>query len=51
MAGSAEVASCNWITREHVTNKLAVEALCISLDRGEAGGHRARQRKEWIADN
>jgi predicted nucleic acid-binding protein len=36
MAGSAEVASCNWIIWEHVTNKLAVEALCISLDRGEA---------------
>jgi uncharacterized protein len=36
MAGSAEVASCNWITREQVTNRLAVEALCISLDRGEA---------------
>jgi hypothetical protein len=36
LAGSAEVASCNWITRAQVTNRLAVEALCISLDKGEA---------------
>jgi uncharacterized protein len=36
MAGSAEVASCKWIVRSQVANRLAVEALCISLDKGEA---------------
>jgi len=36
LAGSADVASCIWIVRAQVTNRLAVDALSISLDRGEA---------------
>ena len=36
LAGASEIAACDWITRAQVTNRLAVDALCISLDRGEA---------------
>ena len=36
LAGAVEIAACDWITRAQVTNRLAVDALCISLDRGEA---------------
>lgn len=36
LAGSAEVASCKWIIKSQAANRLAVEALCISLDKGEA---------------
>jgi uncharacterized protein len=36
LAGASEIAACDWITRTQVTNRLAVDALCISLDRGEA---------------
>jgi len=36
LAGSSEVASCTWIKVEQVTNRMAVEALSLSLDKGEA---------------
>jgi uncharacterized protein len=36
LAGAAEVASCTWIVRAKVANRLAIDALSISLDRGEA---------------
>ncbi|MCX6680778.1 MAG: DUF3368 domain-containing protein [Methanothrix sp.] len=35
-AGASEVAACIWIRTEQVINRLAVDALCISLDKGEA---------------
>ena len=35
-AGSSEVASCNWIKVEPVKNRMAVETLSLSLDKGEA---------------
>ena len=36
LAGAPEVASSSWIKVDQVKNMVAVEALCISLDRGEA---------------
>ena len=36
LAGAPEVASSAWIKVEQVKNVVAVQALCISLDRGEA---------------
>jgi len=36
LAGASEVASCKWICTYQVINSLAVDALCISLDKGEA---------------
>lgn len=36
LAGASEVGSCTWIVRAQAMNRLAVEALSISLDRGEA---------------
>ena len=36
LAGSSEVASCNWIKVEPVKNRMAVETLSLSLDKGEA---------------
>jgi uncharacterized protein len=36
LAGSSEVASCIWIKVEPVKNKMAVETLSLSLDKGEA---------------
>lgn len=36
LAGASEVAACIWIRTEQVINRLAVDALCISLDKGEA---------------
>ncbi len=36
LVGAAEVASCTWLVRAQVANRLAVDALSISLDRGEA---------------
>lgn len=36
LAGAAEVASCNWIKVENVMNRVAVETLSITLDKGEA---------------
>lgn len=36
LTGASEVASCRWIKTEPVANRLAVDALCISLDKGEA---------------
>jgi len=36
LAGASEVASCKWICTDQVINSLAVDALCISLDKGEA---------------
>jgi predicted nucleic acid-binding protein len=50
LAASAEVASCNWITRAQAANRLAVEALCISLDKGEAEAIVLASEKR-IADN
>jgi hypothetical protein len=36
LAGSSEVASSPWIKVEQVRNRMAVEALSLSLDKGEA---------------
>ncbi|CAD7767144.1 MAG: hypothetical protein DNFNHJIP_00551 [Candidatus Argoarchaeum ethanivorans] len=36
LSGSEEVASVNWIKVEDVVNKIAVESLSMTLDRGEA---------------
>jgi predicted nucleic acid-binding protein len=36
LAGSFEVASCTWIKVEPVKNRMAVETLSLSLDKGEA---------------
>ncbi|HSD58564.1 MAG TPA: DUF3368 domain-containing protein [Methanotrichaceae archaeon] len=36
LAGAAEVASYNWIKVENVMNRVAVETLSITLDKGEA---------------
>jgi predicted nucleic acid-binding protein len=36
LAGSSEVASCTWIKVEPVKNRMAVETLSLSLDKGEA---------------
>ena len=36
LAGAEEVRSRNWIVRAQVVNRLAVDALSMSLDRGEA---------------
>jgi uncharacterized protein len=36
LAGAPEVASSDWIKVEQVKNTVAVDVLCISLDRGEA---------------
>jgi predicted nucleic acid-binding protein len=36
LAGASEVATCTWIKTGQVINRLAVDSLCISLDKGEA---------------
>ena len=36
LSGAEEVASVNWIKVENVMNKIAVESLSMTLDRGEA---------------
>lgn len=36
LAGSSEVAACSWIRVKQVKNRMAVEALSLSLDKGEA---------------
>ena len=48
LAGSSEVASCNWIKVEPVKNRMAVETLCLSLDKGEAEAIVLTKEKESL---
>jgi uncharacterized protein len=48
LAGSSEVASCNWIKVEPVKNRMAVEALGLSLDKGEAEAIVLSREKESL---
>jgi len=48
LAGSSEVASCNWIKVEPVKNRMAVETLSLSLDKGEAEAIVLSKEKESL---
>ncbi|MGV8174096.1 MAG: DUF3368 domain-containing protein [Methanothrix sp.] len=48
LAGSFEVVSCNWIKVEPVKNRMAVEALSLSIDKGEAEAIVLSKEKESL---
>jgi len=47
-AGSSEVASCTWIKVEPVKNRMAVETLSLTLDKGEAEAIVLSKEKESL---
>lgn len=47
-AGSFEVASCTWIKVEPVKNRMAVETLSLTLDKGEAEAIVLSKEKESL---
>jgi predicted nucleic acid-binding protein len=48
LAGSSEVASCSWIKVESVKNRMAVETLSLTLDKGEAEAIVLSREKESL---
>ncbi len=48
LAGSCEVASCTWIKVEPVKNRMAVETLSLTLDKGEAEAIVLSKEKESL---
>ena len=48
LAGSSEVVSCTWIKVEPVKNRMAVETLSLTLDKGEAEAIVLSKEKESL---
>jgi predicted nucleic acid-binding protein len=48
LAGSSEVASCTWINVESVKNRMAVETLGLTLDKGESEAIVLTKEKESL---